>query len=169
VGTSGAAGDGRAAELRARVEGYDPALFEGLDFDPDGVAFNTHVGIEWDLVSPDRVEAHLEVGPQHLMPYGNVHGGVLATLVEAVGSVAGAARVLADGRGAVGVHNSTDFLRPVTGGRLAVVATPIQVGRTQHLWLVEISDDRGRLVAHGQLRMQVVDRPDRPPVGGASA
>lgn len=140
-----------------RIEGYDPGLFDGLGIDT--VAFNALIGLEWDLVSPDRVEAHLEVGPQHLMPYGNVHGGVHATLVEAVGSVAGAARVMAQGRGAVGVHNSTDFLRPVTGGRLDVVATPIQVGRTQHLWRVEVFDEQGKLAAHGVLRMQVVERP----------
>lgn len=169
MGASAAEGEGRGPRSRPRIEGYDPGLFEGFDFAPAVEAFNTLVGIEWDLVSPERVVAHLEVGPQHLMPYGNVHGGVHATLVEAVGSVAGASRVLADGRGAVGVHNSTNFLRPVTGGRLDAVATPVQVGRTQHLWQVEITDDRGRLVAHGQLRLHVVDRPDRPPGGVSSA
>lgn len=142
-----------------RIEGYDPSLMRAfLDEATMSVGFD--IGLVWTLLSPDRVEAHLEVGPQHLMPYGNVHGGVHATIVESVGSVAGAARVLVDGRGAVGVHNATDFLRPVRGGRLDAVATPVHVGRTQHLWLVEISDDRGRSVARGQLRLAVIDLPD---------
>lgn len=140
-----------------RIEGYDEQLMRGLAEGLDGGGFKDVLGIQWDLISPDRVEAHIEVGPQHLMPYGNVHGGVHATLVESVGSVAGAARVMADGKGAVGLHNATDFVRAVQGGRLDAVATPIHVGRTQHLWLVEITDEDDRLVARGQLRMQVIE------------
>ena len=59
---------------------------------------------------------------------------------------------------AVGVSNVTDFLRPHRGGRLAVVATPLQQGRTQQLWQVEIrrpEDDK--LVARGQVRLQNVE------------
>lgn len=143
-----------------RIEGYDRAVFErlGFDTDPEGT-FGGLVGIVWDLLSPDRAEAHLDVEDRHKQPFGLVHGGVHATIVETVGSVAGAARVLADGKAAVGVHNSTDFVRPVRGGRLDAVATPIHVGRTQHLWLVEVVDSTGRLAARGQLRLQVVDPP----------
>jgi acyl-coenzyme A thioesterase PaaI-like protein len=41
-------------------------------------------------------------------------------------------------------------------GRVEVVATPIQQGRTQQLWEVRISDADGRLVAIGQVRLQNV-------------
>ena len=55
----------------------------------------------------------------------------------------------------MGVANSTDFLRPHREGRLRVVATPIQQGRTQQLWQVEISrPEDGKLVARGQVRLQ---------------
>lgn len=139
-----------------RIEGYDPGLFDDFVESLGVEGFKEVVGLQWDLISPDRVEAHVEIGPQHLMPYGNVHGGVHCTIVESVASVAGASRVLAEGMGAVGLSNSTDFVRAVQRGRIDAVATPIHVGRTQHLWLVEITDEDGRLVARGQLRMQVI-------------
>jgi uncharacterized protein (TIGR00369 family) len=58
----------------------------------------------------------------------------------------------------VGVSNAVDFLRPHRAGRLEVVAVPIQQGRTQQLWQVEIrrpEDDK--LIARGQVRLQNVE------------
>lgn len=142
-----------------RIEGYDPALLASFSFAHEH-GLDHHLGLQFDLVSPERLEAHLDVTDDHRQPYGLVHGGVHAAIVESVGSIASVLRVLADGRRAVGVTNSTDFLRPVTAGRLHAVGTPIHVGRTQHLWLVEIRDDRGRLAARGQLRTAIIDGPD---------
>ncbi len=139
-----------------RIEGYDLDL---SSFRGDASPFDSWLGVQYDLLSPDRVEAHMDVRPDHHQPYGIVHGGVLASLVEGVGSIAGSLRALADGRVVVGVHNATDFVRAVTSGRLAVVATPIHVGRTQQLWLIEITRDDGKLAARGQLRLAVLEAP----------
>lgn len=139
-----------------RVEGYD-------DLDVVGgvaqavVPFNDLVGLRWELISPDRVEVSLEVGADHHQPSGVVHGGVYCTLVEAAGSTASVARVAADGRLAMGVHNATSFLRATTRGRLTAVATPLHVGRTQHLWEVRITRQDGKLAAKGELRTAIVD------------
>jgi len=58
------------------------------------------------------------------------------------------------------VHNATDFLRPVTAGRLYVVAEPLQQGRTQQLWLVVLTRaEDGKAVARGQVRLQNVPLP----------
>lgn len=90
-----------------------------------------------------------------------VHGGVYATIVESAGSIGASAAVLDRGRFAVGLHNSTDFLRSSTGCRARVRAVPIQQGRTQQLWLVTITDEaRGRELARGQLRLQNIPLPE---------
>jgi len=142
-----------------RVVGYDPdQLVAGMA--RVGVPFNDLVGLRWELVSPDRVELTLEIRPDHHQPSGVVHGGVYCTLVEAAGSTGSVAHVAAEGRLAMGVHNATSFLRPTTSGRLRVVATPIHLGRTQHLWDVRITRDDGRLAAKGELRVAIVDRPN---------
>jgi uncharacterized protein (TIGR00369 family) len=138
------------------VRGFEAAdLVKGMALVE--VPFNELVGLRFTLVSPDRVEATLEVRPEHHQPSGIVHGGVYTTLVEAVGSTGSVAHVAADGRLAMGVHNATSFLRPTTGGVLTAVATPIHIGRTQHLWDVRITRDDGRLVAKGELRTAIVE------------
>lgn len=148
-----------------RVEGMeipeDWSIYSG--------AFTEYLGIEFDLLSPNRVEAHIVADERHQQPYGIVHGGVYCAMVETVGSVAGACRVIADGNIVVGASNSTDFYRAHRTGRLDAVATPVHVGRTSHVWSVDItraSDDK--LVAQGQLRLAVLPggRMDAP--GGAA-
>ncbi len=66
-------------------------------------------------------------------------------------------RVVADGKIVVGVSNTTDFLRPTREGRLDGTATPVHVGRLQHLWQVEVTRDDDKLAARGQVRLQVLD------------
>ena len=108
---------------------------------------------EW---TAERVRARIVVGPQHHQPYGIVHGGVYASLVETVASYgAGAAGRALGVAGVVGVSNTTDFLRPHREGPLEAVGTPVFVGRTQQVWTVEITrPSDGKLVARGQVRLQ---------------
>lgn len=106
-----------------------------------------------DEATGDRVVAHWDVGPQHLQPYGIVHGGVYCSAVETLASV-GAAMWFGERGQVVGVANHTNFLRPVREGRLTATATPIHRGRTQQLWLVEVTDERQRAVARGEVRLQ---------------
>jgi 1,4-dihydroxy-2-naphthoyl-CoA hydrolase len=134
------------------------AELEGLRSLFDDAFGSRTVGLVWDRISGERGEAHLDVAPVHHQPAGIVHGGVWCAVVESMASVLGALHALRDGRVCVGVHNATDFLRPVSAGRVDGVATPIQVGRTQHLWLVELRRaDDGRAVARGQVRLAVID------------
>ena len=49
--------------------------------------------------------------------------------------------------------NDTDFLRPVTEGRLTATATPLHRGRTQQIWIVDIVRDDGKQAAQGKLHL----------------
>ena len=120
------------------------------------------MGIEIDELTSTRVVAHLDVEEKHLQPYGIVHGGVWASVVETVGSHGGAmaAHEITGQMAVVGVSNATDFLRPCRNGRVRAIGTRIHAGRTQQLWLVEIErDSDGKTVARGQLRLQNLPGP----------
>ncbi|MCL6439320.1 MAG: PaaI family thioesterase [Rubrobacteraceae bacterium] len=120
-------------------------------------AFLEVAGLELDEVSGRRVRGHIELGERHHTPWGVVHGGVYTTAVESAASVGASAAVEEDGMFAVGVHNATDFLRPMREGRVEVVAEPIQQGRTQQLWQVVITRaEDSKEVARGQLRLHNV-------------
>jgi uncharacterized protein (TIGR00369 family) len=120
------------------------------DFSYDG--FDKHLGLQILSATEDEVVGRLEVRPELLQPYGLLHGGVLCSVVETLGSVAGAAWFGERGN-VVGTSNHTNFLRGVRGGVLTGTATPIHRGRTQQLWTVDVRDEQDRLVAKGELRV----------------
>lgn len=117
-----------------------------------GRGFGGVIGLEYGEVGPDKVVTTVKVGPHLFQPFGLVHGGVYCAIAEEVASVAGAVWLGGEGR-VVGVNNSTDFLRAVTEGTITATGTPVHRGRSQQLWRVEMTDDRDRLVAVGQVRL----------------
>lgn len=134
---------------------------------PDSThGLNDFLGFELLEVGPDRVTARVEVSAVHRQPYGIVHGGVHCALIETAASVGGALWAVEQGMsGAVGVSNTTDFLRSVRSGELHAEATPIHRGRTQQLWQVVVTrGSDGKPVARGQVRLHNIDSPEA--VGG---
>jgi 1,4-dihydroxy-2-naphthoyl-CoA hydrolase len=127
--------------------------------------WDSALGIRVEEMTARRVVAYVDIDERHQQGYGIVHGGVWASVVETVGShgAAMAAHELTGQMAVVGIANSTDFLRPHRTGRVRATGTPIQTGRTQQIWLVEIErEDDGKMVARGQLRVQNLPAPPEP-------
>jgi uncharacterized protein (TIGR00369 family) len=123
------------------------------------------LGMELTQLSEDRVSLTVKIRPELHQPYGIVHGGVHCALVETAASIG--AGLWRGNRGyVVGVSNQTDFLHATREGVLTATATPVHRGRLQQLWTVEITDERGRLAARGQVRLQNITGLDR---GGHSS
>lgn len=117
--------------------------------------------IEFDEVTRTKVSGSVAADERHHQPWGVVHGGLFTTAIETFATTGAYESVKDQGQQAVGVANVTDFVRPHRTGRLNVVAVPIQQGRTQQLWRVEIrrpQDDK--LVALGQVRLQNIPAVD---------
>ena len=114
--------------------------------------------IQFDEITPTAVRGSIAADERHHQPWGIVHGGLYTTAIETFATTGAFEAVKDRGQQAVGVSNATDFLRPHRDGRLQITAVPIQQGRTQQLWQVEIrrSDD-DKLVARGQVRLQNVE------------
>ena len=117
--------------------------------------FIAELGMQLGELSADRVTMTVPITEKLHQPEGLVHGGVYCAMVETLASL-GAGAWFGDRGHVVGVANHTDFLRATRVGTLHAVATPIHRGRTQQLWLVEISDDEGRAVARGQVRLAIL-------------
>jgi 1,4-dihydroxy-2-naphthoyl-CoA hydrolase len=121
--------------------------------------FDRLYGLQLDEWSDELVRAHVAVRPDLLQPAGLVHGGVYAAIAESLASLATAVAVLPEGLTAVGLGNSTSFLRPITEGSVHAVALRRHRGRTTWLWDVEFTDDAGHLCAIS--RMTIAIRPPR--------
>jgi 1,4-dihydroxy-2-naphthoyl-CoA hydrolase len=123
-----------------------------------GSEFMRLLEIEFDERTSTRVSGSVAADERHHQPWGLVHGGLYTTVIETFATTGAFEAVKHAGQEAVGVSNTTDFLRPHRSGRLDVVACAIQQGRTQQLWRVELRrPDDGRLIALGQVRLQNVD------------
>jgi 1,4-dihydroxy-2-naphthoyl-CoA hydrolase len=129
-----------AEDLNGMLRGYD--VFYGLEF----VDF-----------SDTEVRARVLVRDELKQPTGLVHGGVYASLAESITSLATAATVVPEGNMAMGLANSTNFLRPITEGAVNALATRLHRGRTTWVWDVRMSDDADRTCA--VTRMTIAVRP----------
>jgi 1,4-dihydroxy-2-naphthoyl-CoA hydrolase len=123
--------------------------------------FDDLVGVRVVEATTERVVAEVEVREDLHQPSGILHGGVYATVAETVASV-GANVWLAERAIAVGVSNHTDFLRSMRGGTLRAEATPLQRGRTLQLWNVAMTDEQGRLLAHGKVKLMNLEGGPQP-------
>jgi 1,4-dihydroxy-2-naphthoyl-CoA hydrolase len=121
--------------------------------------FADEIGVEWIDFDPERARARIAVEPRHLQPGGIVHGGVYAALAESICSVATYLAVRENDMVALGMANSTTFLRPISEGHVNAVARARQRGRTTWVWDCELSDDEGRVCA--LVRMTAAVRPRR--------
>ena len=124
------------------------------------MTFQELLGEEVVEASGDKVVVTCRVREELQQPYGILHGGVYCSLVESTASLAGALW-LGDKGYVVGVVNTTNFIRATREGTLTATATPLQRGRTQQLWQVEVRDDEGRLAAHGQVRLANITDADK--------
>jgi len=117
-----------------------------------------HTGIEVTEISPDRTVGRIVIGPEHLQPYGLIHGGVHCTLAETLASLGAAFWAVEQGMaGAVGLSNKTDFIKGITEGVIVGEATPIHRGRTHQIWQIfNTREEDGKLLAQSQVRLQNV-------------
>ena len=119
--------------------------------------FDALYGLELLEVTEELVRARVPVQDKVKQPFGLVHGGVLASIAETLASLGTAVVVLPEGMAAMGLANSTSFMRPITAGTIHARARRRHRGRTTWIWDVEITDDDARLCA--LTRMTIAVRP----------
>ncbi len=125
--------------------------------------FDRLYGMEWISCSDGEVVARVSVRDELKQPAGLIHGGVYASMAESMASFGTALGVAEQGAQAMGLSNSTSFLRPITDGVVHATATCLHRGRTTWVWDVRFSDDADRTCA--VTRMTIAVRPVRDGAG----
>jgi 1,4-dihydroxy-2-naphthoyl-CoA hydrolase len=124
------------------------------------LGFDAFYGLELLELGQDFARAELVVKDHHKQPFGLVHGGIYASIAEALASYATAAVVVPRGQSASGMSNFTSFLRPITVGTVHAMATCKHTGRTTWVWEVELTDDARRLCATSRVTIAVRELPE---------
>ncbi len=122
--------------------------------------FLATIGLDLAEITPDRVVATLQIEPRHLQPFGYLHGGVDLVLAETVASLGGLLNC-PPGSAAFGIEINANLLRPIRSGLLTAVTAALQLGRTTHVWDIEITADTGHLICASRCTVAIVpvDRP----------
>jgi 1,4-dihydroxy-2-naphthoyl-CoA hydrolase len=120
--------------------------------------FDRHYGLEVDEATDELVRAHVPVREYLLQPVGLVHGGVHASIAEALASLGTNVGVVPEGKIGLGQSNQASFLRPMSEGTIHAVARRRHRGRATWIWDVELTDDQGRLCALSRVTIAVRER-----------
>ena len=123
-------------------------------------SMSDHVGIEFVASGDDFLTAKMPVDQRTVQPFRILHGGASVVLAETLGSIA-SVLCLADmsKQQAVGVEINANHLSSAREGAYVYgTVRPIRVGRTIHVWNIEIKDESGKLVCVSRLTVAVVER-----------
>lgn len=110
--------------------------------------FPSHMKMRLAAMEFDAADIELDLERCHLQPYGIVHGGVLATLIDTATFWAVFLRLPEDA-GLVNVDLKLNYLKTVTGGRLSAHGRCIQAGRTISYAEATVLDENRAVIAHG--------------------
>ncbi len=122
------------------------------------------LGMQFTERGPNFLSARMPVVAHTTQPMGILHGGASVALAETLGSVA-AWLCLEDGWNAVGLDINANHIRAVTSGWVYGKATPVHVGRTTHVWQIEIIDQRDKLVCSSRITMAILASPEKTRAG----
>ena len=119
------------------------------------------LGFEMLEATPDLCRAQFKVEKRVQQPLGLVHGGAYASLAESMVSLTTHVAVQDNGSFAMGMSNSTTFLRPASEGTIHAEAVLLHKGRTTWIWDVTFRDDEGRTCAVTRMTIAVRSQPGR--------
>jgi uncharacterized protein (TIGR00369 family) len=97
----------------------------------------------------------VELEEKHLQPFGYVHGGAIASVIDAATFWAVFPQVK-DGMGLTTVEIKVNYLAPVQKGKVVAKGRCIKMGRTLALGEAYINSAEGNLIAHGTATMMII-------------
>jgi 1,4-dihydroxy-2-naphthoyl-CoA hydrolase len=117
------------------------------------------LGIVYEEIGDDYLVARMPVDNRTVQPFRILHGGASVLLAETLGSTASTLSIDLTKYQPVGVEINANHLRSAREGT-SVLGTvrPIRVGRTIHVWNIEIKDEEGKMICISRITIAVVQR-----------
>ena len=114
--------------------------------------------LSMELKGLDWGTSHLEapVKQKHMQPYGMVHGGVCASIIDAACFWAAWTKMDRDAR-LTTVELKVNYLAPISEGLLIAKGKSIKTGRTLCLSEATVENEKGTIIAHGTSTLMVIE------------
>ena len=116
------------------------------------------LGIKITDFGEQYISGKMPVDKRTKQPYGLLHGGASAVLVESLGSIGAGMYVDLKKQSVVGIELNVSHLKSVTSGYVNGVATAVRIGNKIQVWDVEITDDNKNKISKGRLTLAVIDK-----------
>ncbi len=133
----------------------NPAYVQELIHIVNTSPFPGHMSMKLVSIEFDRATLELQTARCHLQPYGHVHGGVLATLIDTATFWSVFMRIPEDA-GLVNVDLKLNYLKPVEKGLLRAEGFAIRSGKSISYAESKVRDIDGALVAHGTSTLMIL-------------
>ena len=123
-----------------------------------GTTLMGNLGIQYTFASPERVEATMPVDHRNRQPFGILHGGATLALAETVAGL-GSMIVAKPDEFVVGMQVSGNHISSAhEGDTVRAVATAVHLGRSSHVWNVDVFTSTGKLVSSVRVVNSVMKR-----------
>jgi len=116
--------------------------------------------LEMELVKigKDTVSGRMPIGPKTVQPAKLLHGGASVALAETIGSLASYLIVDPDKFICAGQSIHANHLRSGSKGFAHALAKPVRIGKTSHVWDIDITDDHDKLLCVCRLTMAIIKK-----------
>jgi len=133
----------------------NPAYVKAIQDSVHTAPYPALIGLTIEALDFDSCRIDLELAERHMQPFGIVHGGVLATLIDSATFWAAFMRLPEDA-GLVNVDLKLNYLKAVVRGHLRTEGRCLRAGRQISYTVASVFDAAGELVAHGTSTMMAL-------------
>lgn len=130
---------------------YINKLIEMVNTSP----YPRHLRMQLVSISVDHAKVTLKTEQCHLQPFGIVHGGVLATLIDTATFWSVFLRLPEDA-GLVNIDLKLNYLRSISTGLMTAEGSCIRAGRSINYAEARVKDNKGNMLAHGTSTLMVL-------------
>ena len=116
------------------------------------------LGIEYTDRGDDYFTGTMPVDQRTIQPTGILHGGASVALAESLGSTACSMCLDLSKEYCVGLDINANHIRAVRSGVVTGTAKPIHIGRSTHVWEINIVDEEQRKVCVSRITMAILQR-----------
>ncbi len=115
-----------------------------------------HLSMPVKEIGPGYSIVELKVSNEHLNPFGGIHGGVYASVIDTAAYWAVYCE-LEERIGYISIDLKIDYLAPTSGGVIITKGRSIKIGRSMCLAEATTTDKDGKWLAHGTSKMMVTE------------
>ncbi|MGL5889062.1 MAG: hotdog fold thioesterase [Bacteroidia bacterium] len=116
------------------------------------------LGIRITEIGTDYLCAEMSVDKRTHQPRGILHGGASVVLAESLGSLASSMVIDTDKFMCAGLDVNANHIRSISSGKVTGKTTPLHLGRTTHVWSIDISDEAGKRICFARLTVAILEK-----------